>query len=149
MTRDYRTETEITWDRIEREAAIAEAEYRKQNPSVEDAPPSSKDEVARRPVENEQSRNKPVDHVETLAACQVMLKRHLVSKDSFEDKGGLEFMQRGSRGIVTQNYSATNAFGARIDGTYYCEYDPASRSITALVTDGPLGREVLIAYQPQ
>jgi len=75
-----------------------------------------------------------VRETEAVAACELAVKRQLVSSESYKTRGMWTISIDEGQASVVRDYSATNRFGARIDGTYYCRYDAAVRAVTSLTT---------------
>lgn len=82
---------------------------------------------------------------EAATVCEIVLQRNLKSSDSFRTRGMWTFIEEKGHGVISRDYSAINGFGARMDGTYYCEYDPVSEKVVNLAVMGATGLNVIIA----
>lgn len=76
---------------------------------------------------------------DTFAMCDLMVKSGLVSEDTFDPEWGGTFAARGTIGVVSRKFTATNGFGAKLTSRYECEWDSKSDMIVSLVVTDPYG----------
>lgn len=82
--------------------------------------------------------------LQAVSACDLLLKRNLVSASSFQKVGTWRFSQEGTIGTVQRDYRTENALGVEIQSSYFCRFDQASQSVIGLKSFGPSGTKVIL-----
>lgn len=84
----------------------------------------------------------------TNAACRELVQRSLVSPESYKRVGIMAYKEEGEHGRAGQRYTATNAFGAKLESTWLCSYNHRLRQVEYLEIKGPLGDRVIVSGLP-
>jgi hypothetical protein len=71
-----------------------------------------------------------LNETEAVVICEMQLKQQLVSSDSFETKGMWPaYSISPEMALIDRDYTATNAYGAKIDNTYHCQFNPMTSTV--------------------
>jgi hypothetical protein len=86
---------------------------------------------------------KSADKGEITAVCSEAVKQVLIGDSSFSWGSKMVFGE-GDIVQVQQEFKASNALGATLNNTYYCDFDAEKMRIKKLFIRGPLGDKTII-----
>lgn len=86
---------------------------------------------------------KSADKGQITAICSAVVKKVLIGDSSFSWGSNMSF-GKGDVVQIQQEFKASNAFGAMLNNTYYCDFDAEKMQIKKLFIRGPFGDKTVI-----
>lgn len=76
---------------------------------------------------------------DAIVACDLAVKRSLVSEGSFDSEWHGSFYAEGDLGVVSKKFDSTNGFGAKLTSRYICKWNSKTDTIVSLEITDPYG----------
>lgn len=76
---------------------------------------------------------------DAIVACDLAVKRGLISEGSFDPEWHGSFHTEGDLGVVSKKFDSTNGFGAKLTSRYTCKWNSRTDTVVSLEVTDPFG----------